>query len=337
MIWFGASSFWALPTELLPTHLRARAQGVGNGLTRTMVGLTTWIVPTGIAAIARDGTQLACPTAKHRLESGMQLYVLGLALVVAVVSAFSPAAEAQAPLPLVDSGKLTWGSAATFPPFESMADDKAVGFDVDMVDALTEKMKLQSTMTGMEFKGLIPAILGNRIDAIVSGMYINPERSQVIDFVPYLKVGNQILVAKGNPLHIEKKMDLCGHSIAAPVGTVYEKAAQGIMADCKNQGKADLTLLSLASTAAGALALKEKRCDAIIASTPTNAALIKDSPDAFQVTGEIFDNNTQLGIGVAKDKPKLREAIDTAFKAIVADDVITNLVKKYGLPPDSTL
>ena len=47
------------PTALLPTHLRARAQGLGNGLARFMVGLTTWIVPTGIAALGFAGTFLA--------------------------------------------------------------------------------------------------------------------------------------------------------------------------------------------------------------------------------------------------------------------------------------
>jgi hypothetical protein len=58
LIWFGAASFWVLPTELLPTHLRARAKGVGNGLARFMVGLTTWIVPTGIVAFGFSGTFL---------------------------------------------------------------------------------------------------------------------------------------------------------------------------------------------------------------------------------------------------------------------------------------
>jgi polar amino acid transport system substrate-binding protein len=259
------------------------------------------------------------------------MLLLALAALVA-----APAAWAQT-LPLIDAGKLTWGAAATFPPFESMADGKAVGFDIDMMDAITDKMKLQSTIMGMEFKGLIPAILGNRIDVIVSGMYINPERSQVVDFVPYLKVGNQLLVTKGNPLHVKEKMDLCGHRIAAPVGTVYEKAAQALIADCQAAGKPALTLLSLGSTAAGALALKESRCDAIIASTPTNAALIKDSPDAFETTGEIFDNNTQLGIGIAKDKPALKAAIESAFNAVVAEGVLKKLVEKYGLPADSLL
>src|SRR5580658_8039761 len=122
--------------------------------------------------------------------------LLALAAFLAV-----PRAQAQS-LPLVDSGKLTWGAAATFPPFEFMKDDKALGFDVDMMEAIAGKMKLQSAMLGMEFKGLIPAILGGRIDAIASGMYINPERSQVVDFIPYLRVGNLLLVAKGNPQHI---------------------------------------------------------------------------------------------------------------------------------------
>jgi polar amino acid transport system substrate-binding protein len=266
----------------------------------------------------------------------MLLRALTLLLALTVFSLAAPASQAQT-LPLVDSGKLTWGSAATFPPFESMDNDKAVGFDVDMMDAITAKMKLTSAISGMEFKGLIPALLGNRIDAIVSGMYINPERSQVVDFIPYLKVGNQLLVAKGNPLHIAQKMDLCGHRVAAPVGTVYEKAAQQVMADCQSAGKSAMSLLSLGSTAAGALALKEGRVDAIIASTPTNAALIKDSPDAFETTGEVFDNGTLLGIGISKDKPALKEAVDTAFKAIVADGVISSLIKKYGLPSDSAL
>lgn len=56
LTWFGASSFWVLPTELLPTHLRARGQGLGNGLARAMVGATTWIVPAGIAAFGFTST-----------------------------------------------------------------------------------------------------------------------------------------------------------------------------------------------------------------------------------------------------------------------------------------
>jgi polar amino acid transport system substrate-binding protein len=266
----------------------------------------------------------------------MLIRVATLFLALTVSSLLAPVSRAQT-LPLIDSGKLTWGMAATFPPFESMQDGKLVGFDVDMVEAMAAKMKLQSSPAPIEFKGLIPAILGSRIDTIVSGMYINPERSQVVDFIPYLRVGNQLLVAKGNPMHIGGLDDLCGHRIVVPVGTVYEKEAQAHAADCQTKGKPALTVISLTSTAVGALALKEGRADVLIASTPTDAALIKESPDAFETTGPTFENSTLLGIGISKDKPALRDALDAAFKAIVADGTVTGLIKKYGLPDDSAL
>lgn len=58
-VWFGSSSNWLLPTELLPTHLRARAQGLGSGASRMMAGFTTWLVPTGVEAVGFAPTFLA--------------------------------------------------------------------------------------------------------------------------------------------------------------------------------------------------------------------------------------------------------------------------------------
>ncbi|MBI1361199.1 MAG: MFS transporter [Alphaproteobacteria bacterium] len=58
-VWFGSSSNWLLPTELLPTHLRARAQGLGSGASRLMAGFTTWLVPTGVEAVGFAPTFLA--------------------------------------------------------------------------------------------------------------------------------------------------------------------------------------------------------------------------------------------------------------------------------------
>jgi polar amino acid transport system substrate-binding protein len=95
--------------------------------------------------------------------------------------------------------------------------------------------------------------------------------------------------------------------------------------------------MSLSSGAIVALALKEGRADAMIAATPTLAALIHESPDAFETAGETFANDTLLGMGFAKDKSALRDAADAAFKAIVADGTYAALIKKYGLPASSSL
>src|SRR5262249_43267228 len=93
----------------------------------------------------------------------MLRHALAAALVLLCVPALAQ------DLKTVEPGKLTWGSSPTFKPFEFMRDGKAQGFDVDLMEELGKRVNLTSTMMGMEFKGVIPALLGNRIDAGVSG------------------------------------------------------------------------------------------------------------------------------------------------------------------------
>jgi polar amino acid transport system substrate-binding protein len=237
---------------------------------------------------------------------------------------------------LISKGTITWGLAATFPPFESMDNGKPVGFDLDLADAVAKKMGVTSEVSNFEFKGLIPAMLGKRVDAVISGMYINAERLQVADFVPYVLVGDQIVVRSGNPLKVTEPMSLCGHRVAAPVGTAFEMAANKAAADCKAAGKAAVTLLALPGTTTCALALKENRADAIIVSTPTAAALEHDSPGAFENGGAPFANDTKIGVAVVKGNTALKDALDKALQGVVSDGTYAALLKKWNLPAASS-
>lgn len=243
-------------------------------------------------------------------------------------------ARAQTP---VTPGQMTWGLAATFPPFEFVENGKPVGFDIDLADLIAKKMNLQSTVTTYDFKGLIPALLGRRMDAIISGMYENDQRREVVDFVPYVKVGNQIVVRNGNPLKLDSRLSLCGKRVAAPVGTAFEVAAKKIGAECVAGSKPDITLLSLPGTTTSALALTQDRADAIIVSTPTAASLMHDSPGTYDAAGKPFDDDTLVGIAVVKGTPNLAPAIDAALKAVVADGGYAALLKKWNLPASSSV
>jgi polar amino acid transport system substrate-binding protein len=259
-----------------------------------------------------------------------------LRLVLALAFGLLPElAFAQAP-ELAEPGKLTWGASVTFPPFEFTENGKPVGFDIDFTDAVAKKLGLQSTIMPIEFKGLIPALLGKRIDVIVSGMYINPQRLEVADFVPYLLVGNQIVVRAGNPKKIDGPVSLCGRQVAAPVGTVFEVAAKSVSAQCTASGKPEIGLLLLPGTTNCALALTQDRADAIIVSTATVAALMHETPDAYATGGAPFDTDTKVGIAVRKDNPALKSALDNAVQAIVADGTYAALIKKWTLPPASS-
>ena len=115
----------------------------------------------------------------------------------------------------IAKGQLTYGTAATFMPFEYVKAGKLTGFDIDLINALSKEIQLTPAPMPMEFKGLIPALQGKRLDIINSAMYVNPTRAEQVDFVPYLKIGSRVVVRKGNPANITgRDLSLCGKNIA---------------------------------------------------------------------------------------------------------------------------
>jgi polar amino acid transport system substrate-binding protein len=112
---------------------------------------------------------------------------------------------------LVEKGTLTYGVAATFAPFEFQKDGALTGFDIDMISLLGKKLGAEPKPMNMEFKGLIVALQGGRLDLINSAMYINEQRAGQVDFIPYLKIGSVVVVQAGNPAKITGRDDsLCG-------------------------------------------------------------------------------------------------------------------------------
>jgi polar amino acid transport system substrate-binding protein len=184
----------------------------------------------------------------------------------------------------------------------------------------------------MEFKGVIPALLGHRIDVGVSGLYVTPERLQVADFIPYVIVGNQIVVQKGNPKRIFGRDGLCGLKAAVPVNTAFEASTKQLSAECKDKGKPEIDILSLPGSNNVALALSQGRVDAALNSTATIAAMMGESPSSYELAGDAFDANTKVGIALRKDSEVLKAQLEAAMQGIVKDGTYAGLLKKWNLP-----
>lgn len=86
------------------------------------------------------------------------------------------------------------GSDTTYPPFETVNESgEIVGFDVDVVTAICERINCVAEFETTAWDGIFPALAQGEFDMVASGVSITPERDEVVDFSePYLVVNQAI-------------------------------------------------------------------------------------------------------------------------------------------------
>jgi polar amino acid transport system substrate-binding protein len=246
------------------------------------------------------------------------------------------APAAAAPV-LVAPGMLTYAVAASFTPFEYQENGADTGFDIEFGAAIAGKMGLMPMPMNIDFGGLIPALEGHRVDIINSAMYIKPARAAVADFIPYMRIGEEIIVKAGNPLGVRTRIDLCGHRVAVTLGAIEATYVDQDEAACKAAGKPPVTTLILPTGQDTVLAVRQGRADALYDSSPGAAEIIADLPGAFEIAGPSFDNCTLIGVAVRKGDTAMKTAVEAAIKAAVADGTYAALLKKYNLPASGSI
>src|SRR5438132_567189 len=81
------------------------------------------------------------------------------------------------PTNLVRPGTVTFLSDTTYPPQDSMdTNNQAIGFDIDIAQALATKMALTATIQKTDSPLLVGALLAKKGDAIISAMQITPDQ-----------------------------------------------------------------------------------------------------------------------------------------------------------------
>jgi polar amino acid transport system substrate-binding protein len=234
---------------------------------------------------------------------------------------------------LVEAGALTYGVAATFPPFEFQKDGALAGFDIDMIEAIGKKLSATPKPMNMDFQGLIPALLGGRLDLINSAMYINDKRKEQVDFVPYMTIGELIIVKAGNASGITGRDDsLCGKTISVTLGAIEETYARADAERCKAAGKAEVTVQTLPTGPDTVTAVVQGRADAMFTSTPGAAVMLDEMAGKIEVAGAEFDSTTSIGMAVRKGETALQDALKSAVAELIADGTYAKLVEKWKLP-----
>jgi len=171
-------------------------------------------------------------------------------------------------------GVLRVGMEPGYMPFE-LRDKKGnvIGFDVDIAKIMAKEMGVKLELVPTAWDGIIPALLTDKFDIIMSGMTITASRNLQINFAnPYIVVGQTIFINKKHEGKIKSYKDLNDpkYVVATKLGVTADYATKRFM------GKSKIRLFETEQE--GAMEVAAGRADAFVYDLPYNALFYSQNP-----------------------------------------------------------
>ena len=232
-------------------------------------------------------------------------------LVVLAVAAHAADLEGQV---------LKVGTDATYPPMEAVdeATGEIVGFDVDLLNAVCERINCVPQFVNTAWDGIFAALQQGEFDLVVSGVSITAERDESMDFSePYLVVSQAILVrVEDAELTVD---DFKTRKLAAQTATTNAQLAEELV------GRDNVSLYD--AFAGAILALQNADVDGVVIDGTSGAAYEQEFAGELTigVTGLQAD---PLGIVFQEGDPMV-DAFNEALAAIKEDGTLDELIAKY--------
>ncbi len=235
------------------------------------------------------------------------------------------------------SKKLLVATNAEFAPFESLNEDgEIVGFDVDLIKAIAEKMGYEVQFENMEFDGVVAAVANGTTDLAISGLTITAGRAKTVNFSnAYYSGAAQILIVGKDDTYYtgtdKAALDaqLKGQNIGVCSGYTGEFYAKGdedwgfTAIEGANVKIYENISLAIAD-------LKEGNINAII----MDDSVAKEAVAANASVAKVIDialTVEEYGIAIDKTNPELKEKVDAALAELVEDGTVAKLLEKYEL------
>lgn len=227
------------------------------------------------------------------------------------------------------------GSDISYAPLEFYAahSKRVEGFDYDLAQALAAKIgAAPASFQNHDFNDLLSALNAGKYDVVISAMNDTRQRSRQADFIDYFLAGSGILVRAGNPHRVFNLGSLCGMTVDLQRGTAQDAAVAAQSKRCASIGLHPITVLAYGTDGEALEQFLAGKSMAHISDYPVVSHLARTlgGGKTFIIAGEQF-GVVPYGIAVSKKNAALRDRLQNALKALIADGTYDALLAKWGL------
>jgi polar amino acid transport system substrate-binding protein len=232
------------------------------------------------------------------------------------------------PQKITDAGQIVIGMDDTYPPNEYKDDSgNPAGWEVDLGNAIAEKLGVKASYSVAKFDNIIPSVVGGKDDFGMSSFTDTTEREKQVDFVNYYSAGILWASAKGKAVDPDKA---CGLKVAVQ-STTYEDTDEvpAKSKKCTQAGKPAIQALRYDTQQDATNAVILGKADALSADSPVTLYAISKSGGKLQEAGKTFDV-APYGLPVAKGS-KLTPVLQEAVQALIDDGTYKKILDKWGV------
>lgn len=225
----------------------------------------------------------------------------------------------------LEKDTLIVGTNATFHPFEYKNEEgKIVGFDIDLINLIAQKLDVKIKIVDMPFDGLLGA-LGKKIDLVIAGLTKTEEREKIVDFSESYFESKQCILTTTNK-QISKEEDLNNLTIATQIGTTaneYVKNLKQKYDTIKNKDYDEYDIM--------VEDLLKKRVDAVILDEiAAENQLIKHKNKLKKTNGSVLNCPIEFScIAVAKNNNELLKDVNSAILEIKNSKNYSKMLSKH--------
>ena len=225
-----------------------------------------------------------------------------------------------APAMAADAVKV--GMSGRYYPFTFVKQDELQGFEVDVWNAIGERLDREVEFVTTNFSGLFGMLETGRIDTISNQITITPERLEKYDFAdPYVYDGAQIVVRKGND-SIQGLDDLKGKKVAVNLGSNFEQLMR------KHDTNNEINIITYETNLEQDVALG--RTDAFVMDRVGSAQLIKEAGLPLQLAGKPFETlENAFPFVKTPEQQALLAEVNQALAEMRADGTLTQISEKW--------
>jgi polar amino acid transport system substrate-binding protein len=213
---------------------------------------------------------------------------------------------------------LTVGSDIPYPPFEMGKAPNYEGFDIELMEAIAEKIDRKAEFQDTSFDTIFRDLAQGRFEAVASATTITDEREETVDFTnPYYFSEQAILVKEGEG-DVDSVEKLSGATVGVQQGTTGEEFVE----EKGNAGE----IRPYPQGPDAVNALKSGVLDAVVLDIPVAENAVESG--GVEVSAAI-PTEEEYGFVVPQGEEELLEEMNEALDELQDDGTFTTIYEKW--------